>query len=93
MTFDEWIAAQNAETVVISSIEDLRRAWDAGVSAERERCAEEISMLRKLVQSYEKQVHRSMNELDFGATQNCAAAKPSAPMTGWAAPAEQEGRI
>lgn len=46
MTFDEWIAAQNAELGVINSIENLRSAWDAGVSAERERCAEEISMLR-----------------------------------------------
>lgn len=37
MTFDEWIADQNAKSVVISSIEDLRRAWDAGVSAELDR--------------------------------------------------------
>ena len=42
-------------------------AYNAGKTAEREQCAEEIAMLRRLVRIYEHQVHRSVNDLEFGA--------------------------
>lgn len=39
MTFEEWQRAHYIKLGFISSIDELRMAWDAAVAAERDRCA------------------------------------------------------
>lgn len=46
---------------------ERQRCYELGRAAEREQWAEEIAQLRATVRRYETQVHRTMNEREFGA--------------------------